>query len=223
MSENPVWSLGCGNCWLVRLVCADGNNSTFRIVSGGQKAHFAGHSRLGVAPTIPGRGASRKTGGRRVSSIIRRILLTSIHHHPDCQPWTRRHVQLDGERLRVLVVDDNTNAAHALAISVALRISSAGWPTAVLRPSNSNRLASACDRDGHFDAPMQRLPGGTDAASECSHVRDRHHCFYCPGRNGSTAAHCRSRVRRVLPERQGTEPSCFIDYAPRPLTSTSNG
>lgn len=42
--------------------------------------------------------------------------MTSIHHHPDCQPWTRRRVQLDGERLRVLVVDDNTNAAHALAM-----------------------------------------------------------------------------------------------------------
>jgi CheY-like chemotaxis protein len=32
-----------------------------------------------------------------------------------CQPWTRRQVVVDASRLRVLVVDDNADAAQALA------------------------------------------------------------------------------------------------------------
>ena len=32
-----------------------------------------------------------------------------------CHAWNRRHVEVSGPQLRVLSVDDNSNAAHALA------------------------------------------------------------------------------------------------------------
>jgi two-component system OmpR family response regulator len=37
-----------------------------------------------------------------------------------CHAWTERHIDLSGPQLRVLIVDDNSNSAHALAAYLSL-------------------------------------------------------------------------------------------------------
>jgi two-component system, OmpR family, response regulator len=37
-----------------------------------------------------------------------------------CHAWTQRHVEVSGPQLRVLIVDDNSNSAHALAAYLSL-------------------------------------------------------------------------------------------------------
>jgi two-component system, OmpR family, response regulator len=57
---------------------------------------------------------------RKASRASRYELLSELHDQialldQICRPWTRRHIAVNASRLRVLVVDDNVDAAQALA------------------------------------------------------------------------------------------------------------
>ena len=81
------------------------------------------------------------------------ILVRSRSH-----TWTQRRIALNGSVLRVLIVDDNQNAAQALAAYFAgEEIGVSGGIRRGRGNRRRERLESARDRHGHLDAGLQRL------------------------------------------------------------------